>query len=193
MNTPFPAEQKTILRREIVARRDALSADWRASASALLCSHIATLPEISQAKSVAAFWPLAGEVDLRPLMENLSATGRCIALPVMTGETLVFRAWQPGAALTRKPFGVMEPDAKAAVVQPEVILVPLAAFDRSGTRLGYGKGFYDRALAGAQHPRAPMTIGVAFAMQEQVALPREPHDQPLRMIVTEAETIRVAE
>jgi 5-formyltetrahydrofolate cyclo-ligase len=132
---------------------------------------------------VAGFWPLPDEIDIRPVLTALHARGQALALPVTgrRGEPLVFRAWQPGEALLPGRFGTRHP--AGVVVTPDVLLMPLLAFDARGNRLGYGGGFYDRTIA--LLPRA-LRIGCAFAAQELDSVPIGPYDQRLHAVVTEA-------
>lgn len=134
---------------------------------------------------LAGYWPLAAEADPRPAM---AAHGGAVCLPVVEGQgrPLAFRRWQAGARLRAGAFGVMEPVGEEAL-QPDIVIVPLLAFDRAGMRLGYGGGFYDRTLAGLRG-RA-QAIGLGFAAQEVAAVPCEATDAALDMIVTEAEVI----
>lgn len=132
---------------------------------------------------VSGFWPIRTEIDPRPA---LIASARPICLPVVVGagQPLVFRAWAPGAAMVEGAYGAAVP-ADPVEVTPRIVVVPLAAFDARGMRLGYGGGFYDRTLAGLR-ARGPVTaVGFAFAGQETDALPVEETDMPLDLIVTE--------
>ncbi len=131
---------------------------------------------------VAGFWPLAGEIDLRPLLETLHARGHRIVLPHTQARDLplTFRLWYPGVAMVAEPFGTLRPDSEELV--PDYLLIPLLAFDRFGHRLGYGGGFYDRTLAALRHVRA---IGTAFAAQELDELPVGEYDAPLHAVATE--------
>jgi 5-formyltetrahydrofolate cyclo-ligase len=135
---------------------------------------------------VAGFWPLPGEIDIRPLLETLFRRGHEIVLPVTParGEALTFRLWTPGAELMREKFGTYRP--KGVEKRPDWLFVPLLAFDRAGHRLGYGGGFYDRTLATL--PQA-VAIGCAFAAQEVRNVPVDAHDIPLRGVATERELI----
>jgi 5-formyltetrahydrofolate cyclo-ligase len=141
---------------------------------------------------VSGYWPLAGELDIRPLLHQIHEQGHPIGLPVVKAKAqpLVFRHWIPGAPLVQGSFKVMTPPEGAPEVEPDVLLVPLLAFDRAGYRLGYGGGFYDRTLEKrrreAHSGHAILAIGIAFAAQETEDLPRGPFDQPLDWIVTEA-------
>ncbi len=131
---------------------------------------------------VAGFWPLPGEIDLRPFLGKLAALGHVIVLPVtpQRGEALSFRRWQPGDGVVAERFGTMAPTGELRV--PDFLLVPLLAFDRRGHRLGYGAGYYDRTLAGL--PGA-IRVGCAFAVQELDEVPAGPYDVPLHAIATE--------
>ena len=131
---------------------------------------------------VAGFWPLPGEIDVRPLLHALAENGCLLCLPETPprGSPLLFRQWTPGEALQLGRFGTRH--STGPVVTPETLLVPLLAFDRSGARLGFGGGYYDRTLPTLPHSRA---IGCAFAAQEVPAVPTEPFDVPLDAVVTE--------
>ncbi|HEY4943670.1 MAG TPA: 5-formyltetrahydrofolate cyclo-ligase [Rhizomicrobium sp.] len=147
---------------------------------------------------VAGYFPFRDEADPRALMAALSQRGCHLALPcVESGRPLIFRSWKMGDAMrsNAQAFGIAEPLASAAPLVPDIVLLPLLAFDAAGTRLGYGGGYYDRTLAllaRAQTPpanpsaRTPLrAIGVAYAGQEVPLLPKEHYDHPLDMIVTE--------
>jgi 5-formyltetrahydrofolate cyclo-ligase len=131
---------------------------------------------------VAGFWPLPDEIDIRPLLIALAERGHSVVLPVTPprGEPLVFRRWQPGGVLVLGRFGTQHPEGPE--LRPDFLLVPLVAFDRTGRRLGYGAGYYDRTLTGL--PGAP-AIGCAFAAQELDEVPAGPDDVRLDAIATE--------
>jgi 5-formyltetrahydrofolate cyclo-ligase len=131
---------------------------------------------------IGGFWPLAGEIDTRFLLQALVTRGHVVALPETTapGKALVFRKWVPGEDLVKGRFNTLHPAGKIMV--PDFVLVPLLAFDASGNRLGYGGGYYDRTLAAM--PDA-FRLGCAFAAQEFEKLPVEPTDLPLHAVVTE--------
>ena len=132
--------------------------------------------------TVAGFWPVGEEIDIRPLLTILHARGHPIVLPVTgkRGERLVFRLWRPGDVLTPEPFGTVRPSGD--VREPDFLLVPLLAFDREGHRLGYGAGYYDRTLAAL--PRA-YALGCAYAAQEVPSVPVGPRDVRLNAVATE--------
>ena len=133
---------------------------------------------------VSFYWPMGDEADPRLLANALAARGHRLALPVVVVKKspLHFRVWREGDPLIVHPFGMHEPPESAARVMPDVLLIPLLAFDARGTRLGYGGGFYDRTLASLATKRA---IGIAYAGQEVAQLPCHDHDHPLDSVVTE--------
>ena len=136
---------------------------------------------------IAGYWPMGDEMDPRPLMLALASRGHAIALPVTPprGQPLAFRAWAPGAALRPGPMGTSEP-VGGEELRPDVLLVPLLAFDRTGRRLGYGGGYYDRTLAALPGAKA---IGIAYAGQEMPEVPAGPQDMRLPLIATEDSVI----
>ncbi len=140
-------------------------------------------------KVVAAYMPIRSEVDPRPAMQEMARHG-LVCLPVIqgNGQALKFREWQPNCRLIEGPFGTQVP-VGGDWQTPEVLIVPLVAFDRSGGRLGYGGGFYDRTLEGLRAAGPVLAVGFAYGAQEAGSLPLEPTDQNLDAVVTEAETI----
>ncbi len=141
---------------------------------------------------VSGYWPLEGEMDVRPALHDLHMNGHRIGLPVVIarGRSLVFREWHPGMELVRGDFKVETPPPHAPELVPAVLLVPMLAFDAGGYRLGYGGGFYDRTLRDLRVEASGMAgraiaIGVAYAAQQVAQVPRGPYDQPLDWIVTE--------
>ena len=178
---PTPHLSKADLRAAALARRDALSLEARAMASQEMSTRIASLN--LPAGPVAFYWPIRSEADPRPAVALLRQP---LCLPAVTANGLSFRRWRTGDALITGPFGLSEPSASADLLTPATLIVPLAAFDRRGHRIGYGKGYYDRALA--ELPQA-VTIGLAFATQEIDLVPNEAHDLALDYVVTEREMI----
>lgn len=136
---------------------------------------------------IAGYWPMGDEMDPRPLMLALASRGHALALPITPprGQPLAFRAWAQGAALSPGPMGTSEPVA-GEELRPDVVLVPLLAFDRAGRRLGYGAGYYDRTLAALPGAKA---IGIAYAGQEMPEVPAGPQDMRLPLIATEDSVI----
>ncbi|GGK34170.1 5-formyltetrahydrofolate cyclo-ligase [Salinarimonas ramus] len=181
---------KPALRREGLARRDALAPEVREAAARGLVHTLLALPELAGIGTIAGYWPLRTELDVRPALVALAERGHRIALPVVTDPSLVFRAWTPGTPLVRGAFGVEAPGPEAQMLHPQALLVPLSRFDRACHRIGYGKGHYDRALAALERAGPVLAIGVAFSVQEAQSIPAEDHDRRLDLVVTEAEIIR---
>jgi 5-formyltetrahydrofolate cyclo-ligase len=140
---------------------------------------------------VSAYFPLAGEPSTLPLLESLAAAGVKTALPVTgkLGTPLVFRHWRPGEPTVKGKMAIEEPLPAAQEAAPDLLFVPLAAFDRSGHRLGYGAGFYDRTLACLRAQKPICAVGVAYASQELAEIPNESHDETLDYVLTERELI----
>jgi 5-formyltetrahydrofolate cyclo-ligase len=137
---------------------------------------------------VAGYWPIGAEIDVRPLLVAICASGRRCALPVVDGQgkPLLFRGWKPGDPLVSAGFGTSVPSVDSPVRMPTVLLVPLLAFDSRGFRLGYGGGYYDRTIAGLRRAGRPvLAIGAAFARQEIERVPVEEFDQRLDGVATE--------
>lgn len=137
---------------------------------------------------LSGYWPMRGEADPVPAMQGHDGP---LCLPVVTGKgvPLVFRRWD-GGALEPGPYGTSHPPESAGTITPRILIVPLAAFDRAGNRIGYGGGFYDRTLQMLRERGVVQAIGLAFAAQELPLIPAEPFDQPLDLIVTDREVIR---
>lgn len=151
-------------------------------------------PELARAhgaKVVSVFWSIGDEVPTQPLVAALHAAGFVVGLPVTgkRGTPLVFRRWTPQTLMVKGRMDIPEPPSCADNVEPDVLFVPLAAFDRRGHRLGYGAGFYDMTLAALRAKKEVTAVGVAYAAQEVLFIPEEPHDQPLDVVVTEKDTI----
>ncbi|HEV7276432.1 MAG TPA: 5-formyltetrahydrofolate cyclo-ligase [Devosiaceae bacterium] len=134
---------------------------------------------------VAAYWPIRGELDCRPVLARLMDNGQRVCLPAVLGDEqpLELRLWEQDAPLYPSGFGTLAPIETAPLVTPSVMIVPLLAFDGIGTRLGYGKGHYDRTIAAIGD--RPRVIGYAYAGQEMERLPRAVHDIGLDAVVTE--------
>ncbi len=179
------------MRRAALARRDALPAAARTAAAERLATFADAL-DIAAGTIVAGYLPIRSEIDPRPLMRRLAERGLRLALPVVEadGETMHFRAWTEGAPTEPARFGLTVPADGATIVEPTVLLMPLAAFDAAGHRIGYGKGHYDRALARLEAGTPCLKIGLAFAIQRVDAVPAEGHDRRLDLILTEAGPIR---
>ena len=178
-----PPITKSALRQAALSTRDQLAAHGAEAASAiaaLLSDHLAARGMIGQV--VAGYAPIGSELDPMPALRALAAAGVQLCLPETParGLPLLFRRWQPNEPLQPGRFGTRHPAGPPVV--PDMLLVPLLAFDRAGNRLGYGAGYYDRTLALLPHAYA---IGLAFAGQEVPSVPTGPHDQSLPVIATE--------
>jgi 5-formyltetrahydrofolate cyclo-ligase len=182
------SSEKVALRREAAVRRGAAFAA-NPLAGLTLAARLprAGMPE--PGTTVSAYWPFRTEIDSRPLMRRLAATGARLALPVAptkgADDIIRFHLWAPGQALHPSPFGVHEPYPHRDGVEPDLVLVPLLAFDRNGGRLGYGGGHYDRTLKQLRAAKPIRAIGLAFAAQERARVPTDLSDQPLDAILTE--------
>lgn len=181
-------ELKKTLRLEALSRRDALPLAYRAQASHRIAEIGLTAISVSQGEVVSGFWPIRSEVDLRPLLEALRDRGARLCLPViMDKQTIIFRELVKDVPMIETGFGTSGPHGDAAVVDPTLMLVPLAAFDARGHRIGYGAGYYDRAIARLQGIGVNLQlVGVAFDCQQVEIVPDEPHDVPLDAILTES-------
>ena len=180
-------ELKKNLRLEALGRRDALGTEYRIEASMRIADLGLASLRVDPGTNVSGFWPIRSEVDLRPLLFGMREKGARLCLPVIIDKrTILFRELVRGAPMVETGFGTVGPPEDAAVLDPSFMLVPLAAFDERGHRIGYGAGYYDRAIARLQEIGVnPRLIGVAFDCQQVEIVPDEPHDMPLEAILTE--------
>ncbi|TDK41074.1 5-formyltetrahydrofolate cyclo-ligase [Antarcticimicrobium luteum] len=179
------AARKAAARKAAFARRRAA----HAAAGPGPAGHLSAVLAGFRAVPLAGYLPIRTEIDPRPAMAEAAAHG-VVGVPVIeaAGQPLRFSHWTPDCALVDGPFGAQIP-AVAAFFEPEILIVPLVAFDAQGNRLGYGGGFYDRTLEQLRSRRATLAIGFAYDAQEDAALPLEDTDQPLDMIVTETRVL----
>jgi 5-formyltetrahydrofolate cyclo-ligase len=184
------ATQKATLRAAALAKRDGLSIEHRTAAAQAIAARGLPL-KLMPGAVVAGYSPIRSEIDPVPLMRNLAAQKAQLALPVIMapGQPLEFRAWSVDAALRRGPLGILEPLPDAAEIIPDILLVPLAAFDRSGHRIGYGAGHYDRTFAKLRTVRKIIAVGLGFAAQEVEAVPALRHDVALDYVLTETRVL----
>jgi 5-formyltetrahydrofolate cyclo-ligase len=147
----------------------------------------------SASSAVSGYWSIADEMDVRPLLRRLYRDGHPVGLPVVVkkGEPLIFRHWWPGMTLAAAGFGLQHPPASEPEIVPDVLLVPLLAFDRRGYRVGWGGGFYDRTLARLRKAQDVIAVGVCYGAQETDEVPTTPDDQPLDWVVTDAGVIKI--
>src|SRR5688572_26468008 len=181
---------KAELRAKALAKREALSDKQREKSAHALAKRGLPL-DIVAGMVVSGYSPIRNEIDPAPLMVKLAAQGARLALPVVNarGKSLTFRAWSPSDRLMLGPLGIPEPSPAAAELIPDVMLVPLAAFDRLGHRIGYGAGHYDYTFAHLRKSKAVIGIGVAFGVQEIEVVPALSHDVALDYVLTDKETL----
>jgi 5-formyltetrahydrofolate cyclo-ligase len=182
--------EKAELRRDASARRDALPADARQAAAEAIAARPFP-PPIAPGVIVSGFMPLKSEINPLPLMRKLAEKGARLALPVVAGRgrPLVMREWVWGEPLAAGVWGIREPKPEAAEMEPDILLVPLLAFDRAGHRLGYGAGYYDLTLAQLRARKAVVALGLAYAVQEVATVPTTPRDALLDLVLTERDVI----
>lgn len=181
------SEEKEALRARIRLRRKSLSESERVQAAAgLLAAWRRRFDHLEPHLAISAFWPNPSEIDCRPLLDHLHGKGHPLLLPIVIAREspLMFRCWAPGDELVRGN-GAHVPREGAAEAEPDFLLVPLTAFDRSGYRLGQGAGYYDRTLAGLRARRRITAVGVAFAIQEVERVPFDGYDQRLEGVLTD--------
>lgn len=179
------AEIKAAARQKaFAARKVAHSADT-GSASAVLSGFLAGFRGVP----LAGYMPIRTEIDPRPAMSEAAAHGPvCIPVIEADGLPLTFAQWEPDTELVPGPFGAQIP-AELQWIEPEILVVPLVAFDAHGGRLGYGGGFYDRTLELLRSRRATLAVGFAYDAQQMDALPLEPTDQPLDLVITDTRVV----
>lgn len=181
-------DMKKTLRKEALSRRDALTTEYRVEASLRIADLARTQMSVERGEIISGFWPIRSEVDLRPLLFSVRERGARLCLPVILDrETIIFRELVRGAGMIDTGFGTMGPGQEAETLDPHHMLVPLAAFDSRGHRIGYGAGLYDRAIA-RLHDKGltPKLTGVAFDVQQVAEVPDQPHDVMLEAILTES-------
>jgi 5-formyltetrahydrofolate cyclo-ligase len=183
-------KDKADLRRHATARRDALPADARQAAAQALAARPFPLP-IAPGIIVSGFMPLGSEINPLPLMRKLAGQGARLALPVIgsRGKPLIMREWAWGGPLAAGVWGIREPLAGAAEVEPDILLVPLLAFDSKGFRIGYGGGYYDQTIAQLRARKAVAALGLGYTIQEVPAVPVTPRDARLDLVLTERDVI----
>lgn len=182
---------KRAIRREVRAARDAMPLPERERASARIAERVLGLPEVERASTVMAFWSFGSEVDTASLIAGLHARGVRVALPRIVDGDMEARTWAPGDPATETAFGAREPSGGEALDPSviDVVVTPAVVFDRSGRRVGYGGGFYDRLFLRAR-PDAGR-VGIGFDLQlVDGDLPSGSFDQGLDAVVTELEVVR---
>ena len=177
--------------REIIfkARKKAFD---KASTNAGMQSLIDVVSNLESKQVIAGYMPIRTEISPLAAMNKLSNIGKSMCVPVVqsAGEPLLFKEWTPNSNMLVGPFGAEIPE-HGEFLEPEVLIVPLVAFDRNGARVGYGGGFYDRSLEELRKKRPTIAIGFAYAAQEFIDIPTEVTDQSLDIIITESEILYI--
>jgi 5-formyltetrahydrofolate cyclo-ligase len=183
------ASLKSELRTQALAKRDALPADMRAAAAETIAAR--AFPVDVTGKIVSCFMPLKSEINPLPLLRKLAGEGASLALPAIAGrgKPLTMRAYAFGDEFARGQWGIREPKPEAPEVAPDILIVPLACFDRAGHRIGYGAGYYDMTITALRAKKKVVAIGLAFAAQEIPQVPATPRDARLDLVLTEREVI----
>jgi len=184
-------DDKSRLREAMKARREQIPDARRAALAGALATQL--VPGTDRGPVVvSSYWSMGAELAPEHLETRLRADGHTLCLPVMVGKgrPLVFRRWAPGDPMVDRMWGIREPAATAPEVVPDVLMVPLLAFDREGWRLGYGGGFYDRTLQALRASKPILAVGLAYDEQEVDAVPHLDYDQPLDWVLTPSGPIR---
>jgi 5-formyltetrahydrofolate cyclo-ligase len=181
-------ELKAELRNERLALRDDIALEDRITKGLAMAETGGERISFAPGSVISGFLPIRSEADIRPLMDRLRRRGARLCVPVILDkETIAFREFSAETPLVSSGFGTVGPGPEAAVLDPDIMLVPLSAFDRTGHRIGYGAGYYDRAIERLwQKGLDPQLIGIAFDCQEVPSVPAEPHDVRLDAILTES-------
>jgi 5-formyltetrahydrofolate cyclo-ligase len=191
MSVTSPDQQtKAVLRTDALARREALPAEERAAAAETIAARPFPVA-VPPGAIVSGFMPLKSEINPLPLLRKLADAGARLALPAIAGrrQPLIMRSYAFGDEFARGQWGIREPMPTAAEVDPDILIVPLACFDRVGHRIGYGAGYYDMTIAGLRTRKPVVAVGVAFALQEIPRVPATERDARLDLVLTENETI----
>jgi 5-formyltetrahydrofolate cyclo-ligase len=190
MTTLSIDDLKIELRKTAFARRDALPATERQAAAETIAARPFPVPVVPGV-IVSGFSPLKTEVNPLPLMRKLAEAGAGLALPVVAGRgrPLIMRAYAFGQALNEGVWGIREPKDDAPEVDPDILIVPLAAFDRHGNRIGYGAGYYDMTINRLRSRKPVVAVGIAYAAQEVPEVPVTPRDARLDLVLTERDVI----
>lgn len=191
-DTPEIAQQKKLARKAAEAARAVAHTVLKDTAALTLARTGIDFAGPVPGRTVSAFIPFGDEIDTRPLLAKLAAEGftTCVPVVVKPATPLEFRAWVPGEETVPGRWNIPVPPETAKVVEPDVLLVPLLAFDRQGYRLGYGGGFFDRTIERLRGLKPVVAIGVAYSAQRVDEVIRGEHDQKLDWILTEAGPVK---
>ncbi|MFL6798792.1 MAG: 5-formyltetrahydrofolate cyclo-ligase [Xanthobacteraceae bacterium] len=190
VETAALAELKAALRVDAAARRDALAQTERSAAAQAIAGRPFPCP-VRATSIVSGFMPLKSEINPLPLLRRLAQSGAQLALPVVAGrgKPLIMRSYAIGDQLASGPWGIREPMPDAPEVLPNIVIIPLLAFDRRGNRLGYGAGYFDMTLTALRSKKPIIAAGIAFAEQEVASVPTGPRDARLDLVLTQHEVI----
>jgi 5-formyltetrahydrofolate cyclo-ligase len=180
------AAAKSDLRKTVFARRDAMPAAERQAAAETIAARPFPLP-LQPGTIVSGFSPIRTEINPLPLLRKLAAAGATLALPVIVGKgkPLIMRAYAFGDTLEARTWGIREPKDDAREVDPDILIVPLAAFDRKGNRIGHGAGYYDMTINRLRAIKPVIAVGIAYAAQEMPDVPVTSRDARLDLVLTE--------
>ena len=183
-------QTKATLRAEALAKRDAMPAAERAAAADIIAARRFLL-DVKPGTIVSGFMPMKSEINPLPLMRKLAAAGAQLALPKIQGrgKPLIMRAYKFGDELLRGQWDIREPKPEAPEVAPDILIVPLACFDRAGHRIGFGAGYYDMTIMALRAKKMVVAVGIAFAAQEIPRVPATERDARLDLVLTEREVI----
>lgn len=185
-------DQKSAMRKRIRERRRSLDPAQKEQLDNAILIGLTTLVSEVQPGCIAAFWPFDGEPDLRPALDLMQRDGIKLALPVIfdspSGPRMTFREWPPDAPMSPNRYGIPEPTGTQEInlLDMDLVLLPLVGWDRSGSRLGMGAGFYDRALQPFAQESSPLRVGIAYQLQKVPRLPAEPWDIRLHGVLSES-------
>jgi len=191
MPDPTPNQiEKAELRAAALAKREAMPAQQRAGAANVIAARDFPVL-VPKGAIVSGFSPMKSEINPIPLMRKLFDAGAQLALPVIVGrgKPLIMRAWKFGDPFKAGQWGIREPVAEAPEVHPDILIVPLEAFDRHGHRIGFGAGYYDMTINALRAKKKAVAVGIAFAVQEIERVPATERDARLDFMLTEREVI----
>jgi 5-formyltetrahydrofolate cyclo-ligase len=184
------SDQKSQLRTEVLSRRDALPPAVRAAGAQAIAARPFPVA-FERGMIVSGFSPMRSEINPVPLIRKLVDAGARLALPAIAGrgKALIMRAWNFGEPLAPGQWGIREPMPEAPEVAPDILIVPLAAFDRTGHRIGYGAGYFDMTINALRAKKPVTAVGIAFAIQEILSVPATERDARLDLVLTEREVL----
>jgi 5-formyltetrahydrofolate cyclo-ligase len=190
LNQSLAEPTKEALRNATLAKRDAMPAEARQRGGEIIATRPFPVP-IAPGMIVSGFMPLKSEINPLPLMKTLAAAGAQLALPAIAGrgKPLTMRAYAFGDEFARGQWGIREPKPERPEVFPDVLIVPLACFDRAGHRIGYGAGYYDMTIRRLRDMKKVVAIGIAFVAQEIAKVPATERDERLDLVLTETDVI----